>query len=60
MRTNAMTYVFGTQVRFGIMCAHELCEIPKGERGWDSQLNVEQINRGLITLNQAFAADRSR
>ncbi|KAK9862731.1 hypothetical protein WJX84_005698, partial [Apatococcus fuscideae] len=47
-------------VRFGIMSAHELCEFPKGERGWDSQLNVEQINRGLITLNQAFEADRSR
>ena len=55
--------VVGTQVRFGIMCGHELSELAADantHQGFNQVLNTTQINNGLTSLSEQFAAARSR
>ncbi|KAK9861329.1 hypothetical protein WJX84_006849 [Apatococcus fuscideae] len=50
-------------VRFGIMCGHELSELAADantHQGFNQVLNTTQINNGLTSLSEQFAAARSR
>ncbi len=47
------------QVRFGIVCQHELCEESE-QSGWSTNLNAKQVADGLTTLSYGFAAARDR
>lgn len=56
-------YFYLLQIRLHIIAMHELCEYSKGEgfsEGFDSHLNIEQMNKTSVELFQMYDDHRKK